>query len=91
MGSWRADGYVQIKKKVCGVYTTLAQVKKTGPSKGAWHRIRFDVKGTSIKLYLDGALALSATDGTFSWGTAGIRTDAMTGAYLDDWKVQAPM
>ena len=91
VGSWRVDGYVQIKKKVCGAYTTLAQKKIAGPSTGAWHRIRFDVKGTSIKLYLDGELTLSATDSTLSWGTAGIRTDAMTGAYLDDWRVQTPM
>lgn len=91
VASWRVDGYVQIKKKVCGAYTTLAQKKLSGPSKGTWHRIRFDVKGTSLKLYLDGDLTLSATDSALSWGTAGIRTDAMTGAYLDDWRIQAPM
>ena len=90
VASWRVDGYVQIKKKVCGKYTTLAQKKWGGPSKGAWHRIRFDAIGNNLHLYLDGTRVLSATDGTFSWGTAGIRTDAMTGAYLDDWTVTAP-
>lgn len=90
VASWRVDGHVQIKKKQCGKYTTLAQVKRSGPSRGAWHWIRFDAIGNQLHLYLDGTRVLSVTDSTFSWGTAGIRTDAMTGAYLDDWTVQAP-
>lgn len=90
VASWRVDGYVQIKKKICGAYTTLAQVKRRGPTTGEWHKIRFDAIGDELTLYLDGERVLSATDRTLSWGTAGIRTDAMTGAYLDDWRVQMP-
>ena len=90
VASWRVDGVVQIKKKICGQYTTLAQRTLQGPSTGAWHHIRFVVQGTQMQLFLDGAHVLSASDSTISSGAAGIRTDAMTGALLDDWKVQAP-
>ena len=88
VASWRVDGIIQIKKKQCGVYKTLAQTTHAKPSTGAWHTVRFDAIGTQLDFYLDGTRVLSATDSTFSWGTAGIRTDAMTGAYLDDWTVK---
>lgn len=90
VASWRLDGYIDIKKKQCGSYRTLAQIKRTAPRTGEWHRIRFDAIGDSLALYLDGERVLTARDSTFSWGTAGIRTDAMTGAYLDDWRVFDP-
>ncbi len=86
--SWRVDGIIQIKKKQGGTYTTLAQGTKGKPSTGAWHTIRFDAIGKQLDFYIDGTKVLSATDSAFSWGTAGIRTDAMTGAYLDDWSVK---
>lgn len=88
VASWRTDGVVQIKRKRAGTYTTLAQVTKNKPSTGTWHTMRFDATGTRLDLYLDGTKVLSATDSSFSWGTAGIRTDAMTGAYLDEWTVR---
>jgi hypothetical protein len=58
------------------------------PTPNTWHRIGFHAVGTRLELYLDGAKVLSATDSAFSWGTAGIRTDAMTGAYLEEWTVR---
>jgi hypothetical protein len=88
VASWRMDGKVNIKKKQAGTYKTLAEITMPKPSAGAWHRIRFDAIGTRLELYLDGTKVLSATDSAFSWGTAGIRTDAMTGAYLDEWTVR---
>jgi hypothetical protein len=88
VASWRVDGVVQIKRKKAGTYTTLAQVTKGKPSTGAWHTMRFEAIGTRLDLYLDGTKVLTANDSSFSWGTAGIRTDAMTGAYLDEWTVK---
>lgn len=88
VASWRVDGVAQIQKKQCGKYTALAVDDRAGvPSAGAWHRLRFDAIGDELALYLDDELVLAATDPTFSWGTAGIRADAMNGAYLDDWRV----
>ncbi|MGE0549917.1 MAG: hypothetical protein AB7O24_01260 [Kofleriaceae bacterium] len=91
VASWRTDGVVQIQRKQCGEYTALAVDQNYGaPKKGVWHWIRFEAEGTKLRLYIDHELALTATTSTFSWGTAGIRIDAMDGAYLDDWRVFSP-
>ncbi|MBA3817449.1 MAG: hypothetical protein H0X17_01030 [Deltaproteobacteria bacterium] len=88
VASWRADGVVQIQKKQCGVYTVLGVLTSYGkPTTNAWHTLRFTAVGSRLELFLDGTRVMSVTDTTFSWGTAGIRTDAMNGAYLDDWRV----
>ncbi|MBA3395044.1 MAG: hypothetical protein H0T89_20525 [Deltaproteobacteria bacterium] len=91
VASWRMDGVVQIQKKQCGEYTVLAKIATYGaPSPNAWHTIRFEAVGNRLELYLDNTLAITATDDTFSSGTAGIRIDSMNGALIDDWRVYAP-
>jgi len=88
VASWRMDGVVQIQRKQCGVYTPLKILKTYGaPSAGAWHRMRFDAVGNTLELYLDGVKVITVTDSAFASGTMGIRTDAMTGALIDDWRV----
>ena len=88
VASWRMDGKVNIKRKQNGTYRTLAEVNMAKPSAGAWHRMQFHATGSKLELYLDGTKVLSATDTAFSWGTSGIRTDAMNGAYLDEWTIR---
>jgi hypothetical protein len=88
VASWRMDGKVNIKRKQGGTYKTLAEVTMPRPSPNTWHTIQFHAIGTRLELYLDGTKVLAATDSTFAWGTAGIRTDAMTGAYLEDWRIR---
>jgi hypothetical protein len=91
VASWRFDGVVQIQRKLCGVYTALAVIRDFGPpSPGIWHKIRFEAIGQELDLYLDDDLVLSATSGSLSWGTAGIRIDSADGAYIDDWSVYQP-
>jgi hypothetical protein len=91
VASWREDGVVQIQKKQCGVYTALKIDKSYGPpAANKWHNIRFEAVGPKLSLWLDGKLAMTVTDSTFTWGTAGIRIDSYDGAYLDDWKVYQP-
>ena len=88
VASWRSDGVVQIQKKQCGAYTALAILRdRPAPSPNAWHSIQFSASGDQLSLSLDGHVTLTTADPTFSWGTAGIRIDAMAGAYLDDWTV----
>jgi hypothetical protein len=88
VASWRMDGVVQIQKKQCGEYTALKILHAYGaPSPNAWHHMRFTAVGDQLELFLDGAKVISISDATFAWGTAGIRTDAMTGALIDDWRV----
>ncbi|MBA2539742.1 MAG: hypothetical protein H0V17_08925 [Deltaproteobacteria bacterium] len=91
VASWRMDGVVQIQKKRCGTYTVLTRNDNYGqPSPNVWHTMRFQVVGNELRLYLDGVLAMSATDDEISHGTAGLRIDSAEGALIDDWKVYAP-
>lgn len=97
VASIRYDGKATIKRKWKGKYTTLVQTKIDNTSgdyldengklmTGKWYRITFSVIGNELKLYLDGKLVLSTTNGTFSWGTMGIRTDKAA-TYIDNWKL----
>lgn len=91
VASWREDGVVQIQKKQCGEYTVLKRNNTYGaPSKNTWHTIRFEVKGSELRLYLDGTFAMSATDDSITHGTAGIRIDSAENSYIDNWRVYAP-
>jgi hypothetical protein len=91
VASWRLDGVVQIQKKHCGTYTILKKTTTIAPpSPNTWHTIRFEAEGNELRLYLDGTLAMSVTDNTFTSGTAGIRIDQMSDALIDDWSVFAP-
>lgn len=88
VASLRQDGLVTIKKKLCGVYTTLAQ-KQFGPvALKTWQRLKFSAIGNRLSFSLNGQEVLAVSDSTFSWGTAGIRTDFIA-VYLDDWSVTA--
>jgi hypothetical protein len=91
VASWRLDGVVQIQKKQCGTYTVLKKTTTIAPpTPNEWHTIRFEAVGTELRLYLDGALAMTVTDSTFTSGTAGIRIDQMKDALIDNWSVFAP-
>lgn len=90
VASWRLDGTAVIQRKQCGQYTTLGTATVTTPTPNKWHSLRFAAQGTTLTLSLDGTVAVTATDGEFPWGTAGIRIDSSDGALLDDWKVVAP-
>jgi hypothetical protein len=91
VASWRMDGVAQIQKKQCGNYTILKLDKTYGaPSPNAWHTIKFVANGNKLDLYLDGDHAISTTDDTFTWGTAGMRIDSMDNSYIDDWKIEMP-
>ncbi len=91
VASWRLDGVLQIQRKLCGEYTSLAANEDFGPpSAEVWHSIRFEAVGDQLSLYIDDALALSATSGSLSWGTAGIRIDSADDTYIDDWSIFEP-
>ena len=91
VASWRTDGVVQIQRKQCGVYTPLIIDEAYGaPSPDAWHTIRFTAIGNQLSFYVDGALAVQATDDIFKSGTAGMRIDSMNDAAIESWQVAAP-
>ncbi|MFY0569025.1 hypothetical protein ACN28E_35105 [Archangium lansingense] len=87
VASYRKDGLITIKKKLGGVYTTLAQKDLSTPATGTWHTIKFSVSGDTLQFFVNGVLQLTARDTSLTWGTAGMRTDFMD-VYLDDWKLE---
>lgn len=87
--SLRRDNTVVIKRERCHSYVDLA----TGAFVGAggvprvfetkrWYTLAFQVEGNILRFYIDNVLQLQATDGTFSWGTFGLRSD-YANLYID--------
>ncbi|HYO65225.1 MAG TPA: hypothetical protein VEU33_04020 [Archangium sp.] len=87
VASYRKDGLVTIRKKLGGVYTTLAQKMLGAPATRTWHTVKLSVSGDTLQYFVDGALQLTAHDTRLTWGTTGLRTDYMD-VYLDDWKLE---
>ncbi|KFA89272.1 hypothetical protein [Archangium violaceum] len=87
VASYRKDGLVTIKKKLGGVYTTLAQKMLRAPATRTWHTVKLAVSGDTLQYFVDGTLQLTAHDTSLTWGTTGVRTDYMD-VYLDDWKLE---
>lgn len=87
VASYRKDGLVTIKKKLGGVYTTLAQKTLGAPALRTWHTVKLSVSGDTLQFFVNGALHLTAHDTSLTWGTTGLRTDSMD-VYLDDWKLE---
>jgi hypothetical protein len=90
VASLRRDGTTLIQRKRCGDYTRLATGWLTD-ARGArrsfntrqWYTLTFSVVGNQLKFFVDDVEQLAETDGTFSWGTMGIRTD-YANVYVDD-------
>jgi hypothetical protein len=90
VASLRRDGSTYIKRKLCTQYTDLASglLKDAGGATRPfntrqWYRLTFLAVGNQLKFFVDDVEQLAVTDGTFSWGTMGIRTDYAT-VYFDD-------
>lgn len=87
VASYRKDGLVTIKKKLGGIYTTLAQKEIGAPATRTWHTVKLSVSGDTLQFSVNGVLQLTAHDTSLTWGTTGLRTDYMD-VYLDDWKLE---
>jgi hypothetical protein len=48
-----------------------------------WYTLTFAAIGNQVQFYVDDVLQLAVQDGTFSWGTMGLRTD-YANVYFDD-------
>jgi len=77
----------RIQKFVDGEPVTLAEnlVREAWPS--GYFSLSVDVRGDSIRVYLDGEPILSARDTTFADGRIGVMSYANTGAHYDDVQV----
>ena len=72
-----SPGEYEIYKRVAGSFTLLASVTEAVPALP--YRLRAEVEGTALRLYVNGALKLSDTDGSISGNTqVGFRMNGST-------------
>jgi hypothetical protein len=57
--------------------------------RGLWYTLAVEVRGTEIKCYVNGFLAFTANDSTYSSGTIGMKTYRVDAAVWDDILVTA--
>lgn len=67
----RNTGVIQLKRNDGNNYTVL-DTKDVGIKAGQWYTVKLDMKGSSLKVYLNGQETLSATDSTFTSGKIGL-------------------
>lgn len=71
---------VEITKRVSGSYTTISANAPCTPTS----KVRLEAQGTTIRCYVNGTLALTATDSSIATGQPGILGNA--GGTLDNWR-----
>jgi hypothetical protein len=78
------SGYIDLYKRVDGNWQRLGNYSFY-PQKNVWYNLRIEVKGSSIKGFLDGKEVINVTDDTFTYGGIGIGVleDYMV-TYYDD-------
>jgi hypothetical protein len=85
-----ASTAVEISKMTTpGGLVRLAQVKAPIALDTTWYTVRFELVGTSLSVYLDGALLKTVTDTAFTAGKIGLFT-ANKSFEIDDVKVGDP-
>lgn|GEM_PF-1301589 len=76
-------GKLEIRKKIGGTSTTLVS-KNFSLQAGTWYTVKLEVNGSSLNMYVNGALELSATDGSLMSGRIGLVTQGAAVAKYDD-------
>jgi hypothetical protein len=78
-----------LEKVVNGVATPLAEVSGPGFTQRQWYNVSMSVKGSQIRVWIDGQLVAEATDSELTSGQAGLYTRAIGNIYFDDVSVSA--
>ena len=73
---------VILGKRTSGGYVTLASAPAT-VSTGTWYTLRFEAFGGSLRGYLNGALAVTASDSAFATGKIGLTTYYSSASFDD--------
>lgn len=64
-------GKLEIRKKVSGSTTTLATIDYPLAT-GTWYTVKLDIVGSTIRMYVNGVLQLTATDSSLTSGAVGL-------------------
>jgi hypothetical protein len=86
----RPDGRVALRASVGG--SPPAAIKTSadfGVTTGVWYQLRFELVGTSLKLFVDGNLRVEAVDARLLQGTVAVGGDNSAAAF-DDVRVTPP-
>jgi pectate lyase len=67
-----SGGTIEIRKKVNGSTTTIASKTNFGLSAGTWYTIKLELNGSTINMYVNGTLQLTATDSSITSGGIGL-------------------
>lgn len=71
--SVRNSNEVSLRKVVNGVITVLGSAPRTVTA-GTWYDLRLEAVGNQVRAYVNGTLAIQATDATFATGKSGMLT-----------------
>ncbi|WP_127584429.1 heparin lyase I family protein [Paenibacillus koleovorans] len=82
-------GELRITKQVAGVFTRLATKTGVSLSTGTWHTFKAELNGSTLKLYVNGTLELTATDSALSTGKPGL-LQTYGDIRFDDFNVTTP-
>lgn len=78
----RSNGQLELKRNEANTYTVLASKAMT-ITKGTWYKVRLEMAGTSLKVFVNDQQQLTATDSIITSGKAAVGT-YYTAANFDD-------
>ncbi|WP_028611689.1 family 16 glycoside hydrolase [Paenibacillus harenae] len=67
-----SGGTLELRKKVGGSTTTLASKSNYGLAAGTWYTVKLEMSGSTIKMYVNGNLELTAADSSLTSGAVGL-------------------
>ena len=73
---------VVLGRRLAGTYATLASAPAS-VSTGTWYTLRFEAAGSTLRGFLNGQLAVSATDANLSTGRTGLAASYSSGSFDD--------
>ena len=71
---------VQLYKKVSSIWTKLGEANMTA-TPGTWYLLKLEMKGSSLKGYVNGVKKISVSDSSLSSGYIGLRTYNQTAVF----------
>lgn len=80
--------FSRLDKNIDGTFTELAKDSWCYTPGDTWYKVRVELKGTNIKVYVDDRLLFDVKDNTYSKGAIGLMCYAQAGAFFDDVLVE---
>lgn len=77
----KKGGALEIRKNVNGSMKTLATKKNYKLDTHTWYRVKLELSGSEIKMYVNDKLELSATDSSLTAGAIGLVTSKTTAQF----------